>query len=211
MKKIVIFGAGGHGKVVLDILLESGCSVLGFLDEDPKKKGQKVSGFKILGDWSFLKDTKNVDIALGIGNNKIREKIFTKAQKLGYPVVNALHPRAVISRDTKLGIGIVVMAQAVINPGTIIEEGVVVNTGATVDHDCHLHKFCHIWPGAHLAGTVEIGAYSYIGTGCAVIQNIQIGKYAIIGAGAAVIKNIPDNVTAVGIPAEVIKQHNTVI
>lgn len=210
MKKIVIFGAGGHGKVILDILLECGCPVLGFLDEDQKKIGQKVSGFKILGDWSFLKNKKNVAIALGIGNNKIRQKLFIKAKKLRYPVVNAIHPTASISRDTKLEMGIVVMAQAVINPGAIIEEGVVINTGATVDHDCHLHKFCHIWPGAHLAGTVEVGAFSYIGTGSSIIQNIQIGKYAIIGAGATVIENIPDNVTAVGVPAKIIKQHAAV-
>ena len=205
-KSIVIFGSGGHGKVVLDILLCAQEKVLGFLDDDKTKAGQKICGCKVLGGWEYLKGKKNIVVALGIGNNLVREKIFERARSVKVPVACAIHPESIVSRFVRIGEGVVIMAGAVINPGAILEEGVVVNTAASVDHDCHLKKFSHIWPGAHLAGTVTIGEYSYVGTGASVIQNINIGKNALIGAGAAVVKDISDNVTAVGVPARALKK-----
>ncbi len=206
MNKIYIYGSGGHGKVVLDILLEFGADVAGFIDDDTSKKGQKIRGVEVLEDCSCLKEKKQISVALGIGNNKIRQEKFNKVINMGYSVINALHPKSIIARDVKLGKGIVIMPGAVVNSGSIIEDGVVVNTGATVDHDCHLSRFCQIWPGAHLAGTVSVGESSYIGTGASIIQNLIIGKNVMIGSGAAVIENIPDNVTVVGVPAKVIKE-----
>jgi len=206
-KKILIFGSGGHGKVLLDILLESGADIEGFLDDDLKKLGKEIRGFPVLGDMKYLEGKNSVKIALGIGNNRIRENIYQKAKNLKIDIVSAIHPKAIVSKDVKMGKGIVIMPGAVINPGVVIEDGVVVNTGATVDHDCYLERFCHIWPGAHLAGGVRVGEFSYVGTGAAVIQNITIGKNVIIGAGAVVISDIPDKVTAVGVPAKVIKEN----
>ncbi|KAF0135213.1 MAG: sugar O-acyltransferase sialic acid O-acetyltransferase NeuD family [Candidatus Saganbacteria bacterium] len=203
---VMIFGSGGHGKVVLDILLESGILVNGFLDEDEKKIGQIVLGYKVLGGWEQLKKITDPAIALGIGNNVVRERVFRQAKEQRVKIITAVHPRATVSRFASLGEGVVVMPGAVINSGSRLENGVVVNTGASVDHDCQLKEFCQIWPGAHLAGTVTVGKYSYIGTGASVIQNVNIGKNAMIGAGATVISNIPDNVTAVGVPAKVIKE-----
>ncbi len=203
---VVIFGSGGHGKVVLDILLESKVKVLGFLDDDKAKAGQKVCGYKILGGWEYIKGKKNIAVALGIGNNLVREKIFEKAKAAKVKVVCAIHPKSVVSSFVEMGEGVVIMAGAVVNPGVALEDGVVVNTSASVDHDCHLKKFSHIWPGAHLVGMVMVGEYSYVGTGASVIQNIKIGKNVLIGAGAAVVKDVPDNVTAVGVPARVMKE-----
>ena len=202
----VIFGSGGHGKVVLDILLESGIDVTGFIDDDASKHGAVINGKKILGGWDYLKKNKGISVALGIGNNKVREDVFKKAKELGLEIINAIHPKAVVSKTVKLSSGIVIMAGAVVNTNTVIEDGVCVNTSASVDHDCRLKKFCHIWPGANLAGTVEVGEYSYVGTGASVIQNLKIGNNAMIGSGAAVISNIPDGATAVGVPAKVIKE-----
>ena len=192
--------------MVLDILLESGADVIGFLDDDISKKGQKIGGIEVLGDSSHLDEKKQISIALGIGNNKIREEKFKKVIKMGYTVTNALHPKAIISKDVKVGNGVVIMPGAVVKSGSIIEDGVVVNTGATVDHDCYLSRFCQIWPGAHLAGTVKVGEFSYIGTGATVIQNIKIGGQVMVGAGAVVVKDIPDRVTAVGVPAKIIRR-----
>ncbi len=208
-KKTIIWGAGGHGKVILDILLEAKVLIGGFIDDDRTKMHQSVSGYKILGNTDYLEKMKNkgsVQLALGIGNNEIRETIFEKAVALGVAVISAIHPRAVVSPHARLGRGVVVMPGAVINSGAIIEDGVVVNTGATVDHDCYLEAFSHIWPGAHLAGGVRVGRCSYIGTGAAVIQNVTIGKNTMVGAGAVVISAIRDGVTAVGVPARVIKK-----
>jgi sugar O-acyltransferase (sialic acid O-acetyltransferase NeuD family) len=209
MKKdaILIFGAGGHGRVVLDILLESGANIAGFLDDDKEKIGRKIHGFEVLGGLSFLKNKKNIYVALGIGNNKVREKIFRRVKDIGAGIVRALHPRAIVSSYARIGEGVVIMPGAVVNTGTIIEDGAVVNTGATIDHDCHLGSFCQIWPGAHLAGAVRVGEFSYVGTGANVIQNITIGKDVIIGAGAVVISNLPDNSTVVGNPGKAIKKN----
>ncbi|MFA5097236.1 MAG: acetyltransferase [Candidatus Margulisiibacteriota bacterium] len=204
--KAVVFGSGGHGKVVLDILLESGVDVKGFIDDDVSKHGAVINGKKILGGWDYLMNNKGVKIALGIGNNKIRASVFEKAKELGIEVVNAIHPKAVVSRSVKLARGIVIMPGVVVSTDTAIEDGVCVNTCASVDHDCRLKQFCHIWPGANLAGAVEVGEYSYVGTGASVIQNLKIGNNAMIGSGAAVISNIPDRATAVGVPAKVIKE-----
>ncbi len=205
-KKIVIFGAGGHGKVVLDILLKSKLKVLGFLDDDAKKINKKVLGFKILGDRSYLIKNKTVSVALGIGGNVTREKIFKKVKSLGIEIVSAIHPQAIIAKGVKIGEGVVIMPGVIIGPSVVLKEGVVINTSASVDHDCYLNRFCQIWPGAHLAGSVTVGEFSYVGTGASVIQNINIGKNVMIGAGAAVIRNIPDSVTCVGVPAKIIKR-----
>ena len=202
--KVFIFGAGGHGKVILDILLESGIEVTGFLDDDKNKIGQDILGFKVLGNLSYV--DKGGKIALGIGDNRIRYKIFMEAKKRDIKILSAVHPKAVVSRFAKIGEAAAIMAGAIINPAVVVEDGVVVNTGATVDHDCLLKEFCQIWPGAHLAGAVTVGEFSYVGTGAAVIRNICIGREVIIGAGAAVISDIPDKVKAIGVPAKIVKE-----
>lgn len=201
-----IFGAGGHGKVVLDIFLSQQRAVLGFLDGDPAKKGQKIRGREVLGGLEYLEGGKKAEIALGIGDNGTRFAIFEKIKALGCNAAQAIHSRAIVSEDVELGEGVVIMPGAVVNPGCVLEDGVVVNTGATVDHDCHLKRFCQIWPGAHLAGSIEVGEFSYIGTGASVIQNIKIGDNVMIGAGAAVVTDIGNSAVAVGVPARVIKE-----
>jgi len=187
--KIVIFGAGGHGKVVLDILIESGMTILGFIDDDKAKIGQKIRGFNVLGDFAYFEKKKSVTLVLGIGNNVIREKIFNKAKNMGIGITSAVHPKAIVSKDVKLGEGVVIIPGAVINSGTVLEDGVVINTGASVDHDCYLGRFSQVWPGAHLAGSVRVGEFSYIGTGAAVIQNINIGKVISIINLLSTVKN----------------------
>ncbi len=205
-KKIVIFGAGGHGKVVLDILLNNGKDVLGFIDDNTNKNGQRVNGFEVVGGWSYLEKSRSVVLALGIGDNKVREKIFTRAKSLGIDVISAIHPGATVSRFVKMGEGVVIMPGSVINTNVVLEDGVVVNTSASVDHDCHLGRFCQVWPGARLAGEVQVGEFSYIGTGAAIIPNVVIGKNVLIGAGAIVLDDIQDNVTTAGAPARIIKR-----
>ncbi len=201
MHEVCIFGAGGHGRVVLDILLESGEKVMGFLDDDKDKAGMSIDGYPVLGDLSWLNGKKGIVLALGIGNNLVRRKVFEMAVAKKIKVISAIHPKAIISRTVKISEGVVVMPGAVINTGVIIGKGVVVNTSASVDHDCILNDFCQIWPGATLAGSVIVGENSYIGAGASVIQNIKIGKDVIVGAGAVVIRNVSDNSKVIGVPA----------
>lgn len=204
---VAVYGCGGHGKVVLDILLASGASVAGFLDGNPATHGTAVLGFPVLGDWDAL--PAGAAVALGIGSNAVRERICRQAQARGISVVNAIHPRATVSRFVTLGTGVVVMAGAVINPGTTVGDGVCVNTGATVDHDCVLHAFCQVWPGAHLAGSITVGARAYVGTGAAVVPGVTIGADTLTGAGTAIIADLPANIIAAGVPARALRQDGT--
>ena len=127
--------------------------------------------------------------------------VATSAYAAGSIVVNSNTDNTLINLDANATCD---LREAIINANALLEEGVVVNTGASVDHDCHLERFCQIWPGAHLAGAVRVGEYSYVGTGASVIQNLNIGKGVMIGAGAAVVSDIPDGVTVAGVPARII-------
>lgn len=199
--RVAVFGAGGHGKVVLDILLASGREVLGFIDGDPAKRGLRVNGFEVVGDVSALKGVRGVEVALGVGNNRLREKTCLAARALGLTVVSAIHPQAVVSPFARLSEAVALMPGAIVNSGCVLEEGAVVNTNAGVDHDCVLERYCQIWPGATLAGAVRVGAYTYVGTGAAVIPGIAIGADVLLGAGAAVVKDIPARSLSMGVPA----------
>lgn len=203
-EKILILGAGGHGKVILDILLDLKRHVVGFLDDNPDKKDNQICGYKVLGDMSYLKTHKGYTMAIGIGDNFQRFNAARKIADLGIKTVTAIHPKSIISSNSSIGEGTIIMPGAIVNSGVFIDEGVVVNTGAIIDHDCRLDRYSHVWPGARLTGAVSLGEFSYVGAGATVIPNIKIGKNVLIGAGAVVISNIPNNVTAVGIPAKIV-------
>lgn len=141
-----------------------------------------------------------------IGDNQARRRLWEKLKKLGYELACAIHPSAQIAGDVSIGPGTVIMANTAINSGTEVGVNAIINTGATIDHDCVIEDYVHISPGAHLGGNVRTGELAHIGIGVSVIQGIKIGESAIIGAGAAVIDDIPDNVTAMGVPARVIRR-----
>jgi sugar O-acyltransferase (sialic acid O-acetyltransferase NeuD family) len=202
---VYVFGAGGHGKVVGSILEDLGIPIAGYLDENPKKHGMSVITHPVVGGLDVLKGDPAATVALGIGDNSQRERIFNEIIRMHRTVCSVIHPTAYVSQHALVGYGVIIMPHATVNAGVTLGNGSVINTNASVDHDCALKQFCHIWPGAHLAGGITVGEGSYIGTGASVIQNIPIGKNVIIGAGAAVITPIPDNTIAVGVPAKIIK------
>jgi UDP-perosamine 4-acetyltransferase len=142
---------------------------------------------------------------LAIGSNRLRERLATFAMELGYQLVNAISPQAIISPTVKLGSGIAVMAGAVINAEATIADLAIINTGATVDHDCRIGKAVHIAPQCGLAGNVTVGDLSFLGIGSKVIPDIEIGKQVTIGAGGVVVSPVGSWATAVGVPARVIK------
>ncbi len=199
MKKIYIYGASGHGKVVADIARAAGFSVVAFVDDDEAK-----SEFCAL-PCIMANEMQKLPVALGIGDNKAREAVFNKLSNGGFEMPPLIHPSAVISPSAKISKASVVMPNAVINADAFVGVGAIVNTGAIIEHDCTLGDFVHISPNAALAGGVKVGALSWIGIGASVIQQIIIERGCIIGAGSTVICNIPSNSTAVGIPAKVIK------
>jgi len=207
---LLVYGASGHGKVIIDAgIKEEKYRIVGVVDDDPKLWGREFCGYPIIGGEDVLKDTtyRNCKLILAIGNSAARKKLWQTIKALGYELACPVHPSAQIGRDAFIGVGTVIMANTAINSGTKIGENAIINTGATVDHDCVLEDYVHISPGAHLAGNVHVGELTHIGIGASIVQGVKIGRNVIIGAGAAVIDDIPDNVTAVGVPARVIKHH----
>ncbi len=201
--KLLIAGAGGHGRVVADAALSSGrFSQVAFLDDG-------YPSLTIREDWPLLGKLESMSGFLGeytmlvaaFGDATFRLKVLTRALEIGYVCPSIIHPAAVVSRYAIIGDGAVVFAGSVINVGAEIGRGCIVNTGATVDHDCRLDEGVHICPGAHLAGNVKIGARSWFGVGAAARQGVSIGADVMIGAGAVVVADVPAGKTFVGVPA----------
>jgi len=184
-KKVIVIGAGGHGRVLTDIITLVGDNVIGILDD---KEPDHLSEIPYLGTCKdILKYQKDAWFIVGIGDNHTRKELMEAYQVNWY---TAIHPSAVIAHDVSIGAGSAVMANAVINTASTIGNGVIINTAATVDHDCTISDYVHISPGVHLGGTVIIGTETWIGIGAVVSNNIDICGECIVGAGSLVIRSI---------------------
>ena len=201
MKKLVIIGAGGHGKVVADCAKCMGYTDIEFLDDN--RLVDRVLGFPVVGSVSQVEmyDKTLTDFFVAIGNNRVRIDLLKRLVRLGCNVVTLIHPKTVISGFAEVGEGTLVMPGAVINAGAKIGFGVIVNTGVCIDHDCKIADGVHISPGAVLSGTVSVGEGAWICSGAVVSNNISIGTGSRIAAGAAVIRNVDDFVLVAGVPA----------
>lgn len=192
-----IFGASGHGKVIMDILLDSGSPFHGFLDDN--KAISFVGEVPVIHDDSFL--TAHDTLVIGVGNNAIREKLASRWKVM---FGKAIHPSVIQSASVEIDEGTVVMQGAILQANVKLGRHVIVNTAASVDHDCIVEDFVHIAPGCRLCGNVRIGRGSLLGVGTVVIPGIKIGKNCVIGAGSVVVSDIPDGVKVYGNPAKVI-------
>lgn len=211
MEKIVLVGAGGHCKVIIDIIKSTGIyEIVGVTDKACDKE-KFVLDVPIIGDDSILDDlykagVKNAFVCIGaLQNIVVRDKIYNNLKNIGFNIPVLIHKNAMVSPYANLAYGTCVMAGAIVNPGTIIQENCIVNTAAVIEHDCRIERNTHISPKACIAGAVNIGCNTHIGMGSSVIQGVYIGDNVIIGAGAVVIEDIVDNVVAVGIPSKIIK------
>jgi UDP-perosamine 4-acetyltransferase len=210
---LVGLGAGGHCKVVIEILnLLGQYEIFGLLDRDPELAGKTIQGVKILGDDSLLhqlaeQGIKSFFVGLGsAGDAKPRKTLFEKASEFNLDPVEVIHPRSVISASAHMGRGTQVMANAVINPSAIMGINNIINTGAIVEHDCILGDHVHVATGARLASSVKVGDMAHIGAGATVRQLINIGEEAVVGAGAVVVKDVPAGHTVIGNPAKRLKK-----
>lgn len=197
MKKLIIIGASGHGKVVADIAKKSGYDEIAFLDDD--ENITTCGSYPVVGKSSDATNLET-DIFIAIGNTSIRKRMIEELIKNRVNIITLIHPDAVIAEDVEIGLATVIMAGAVINPGSRIGVGSIINTGATVDHDCMIGDYVHVSVGAHIAGTVHIGDETWIGAGAVVSNNVNICGGCMIGAGAVVIKDIEEAGTYVGVP-----------
>lgn len=200
---VIVVGAGGHAKVVIDALRQCGEEIAGLVDDDDAKIGTRVMELPVLGGDNFLSERGlgPIRLATGVAAPYRRAVIFRRFKELGFAFVNVIHPSAVVSKSADIGEGTQIMAGAVVQPDVRIGENTLVNTRASVDHDCILGAHVHVAPGATLAGRVGVGDICHIGAGATVLENIRVGIGCTIGAGAVVIRDVADGVTVAGVPA----------
>lgn len=204
-KNLIIIGASGHGKVLLDMALLSGYSVLGFLDDNENVKengGYPVLGKVDMAPYCAEKYGQSIEFVLGIGSNAIRKKLD---EQYNLPWATLIHPRAIIGSNVEIGKGTVVMANAVVNPSATVGRHCILNTGCIVEHDNRIEDYVHISPGAVLAGTVTVGTESHVGVGAVVKNNIVIGSQVTLGSGAVAVKDITGPGIYAGVPAKKLK------
>lgn len=203
---VIILGAGGHAKVLIDALLAASAIIAGIVDPEPTLARINILGVPLLGGDDVVNNYSPSEIQLvnGLGSVGLpdnRQQLFQRFKEMGYKFVTVIHPSAIISTDVVLGEGAQVMAGVVIQPGTHIGINSIVNTRASVDHDCIISDHVHVSPGVTLSGGVTVGAGSHIGTGATLIQGISVGSGCLVAAGAVVTKDIADSAKVRGVPA----------
>ena len=202
---LIIYGAGGHGKVVLDIARSAGNSVSTVLDDDPEHR--ELSGVQVTYAPEFSWDRViHFYFLVAVGNNSARQDIFRRLCQRGGMPKTLIHPFSAISASAEIGRGVSVSAGAVVNPGALVRDNCIINTCASVDHDCLVEEHCHLCPGVRLAGNVTVGAGTMVGTGASILPGIRVGQWCCIGAGAVVNRDLPPGVVAYGVPARIRKR-----
>jgi sugar O-acyltransferase (sialic acid O-acetyltransferase NeuD family) len=206
-RPLLLIGAGGHARVLLDALWAQGKSIIGVVDNDSAKHGITLLGSKVIGGDEVVAGLDPTTVALvnavgAVRNLSLRQAIYDRFRKAGYIFSGVTHPSAVLAADVELGQGAQIMAGVVIQSGTIIGENVIVNTKSGVDHDCVIGAHAHIAPGATLCGGVRVGEGAFIGAGATVIQGVTLGRNCLVAAGAVVVADVADGRKVVGVPAK---------
>lgn len=203
---VIIIGAGGHAKGLIDILHRLKREIIGCTGINKGLNGTEVMSEKVIGTDEDIfnyapRDVRLVNGLVSIGTVNRRKEIYELYSKAGYQFETIVDPQAQISEEVGLAQGVLVMGGAVLMPGVHVAKNVLINTRATIDHDCHIGAHAHIAPGAVICGAVSIGSGAFIGAGAVVIQGVTIGRDAVIGAGAVVTKDVLAKHRVVGVPA----------
>lgn len=201
---MILIGYSGHAFVVYGIINGTGKKITGYCDTEQKQYNPFNLVYIGKEDCVDAADAfKKDDFFIAIGDNKIRERIQFKMSEKGFFPINAIHPSATIDPSAIIEkSGVMIAANATINPLAKISLGVICNTGCIIEHECSVGAFSHIGPGAVLCGNVTIGHRSFVGAGAVIRQGVTVGSNVIIGAGAVVLKDVPDDTTVIGVPAK---------
>ncbi len=210
MTDFLVWGGGGHGKVVADLVRAAGHRLAGFVDRDPAKRGQVVEpgGAVVVADEQELLDAIRRSaplpagagaLALAVGDNAQRARCLAALGDTPCPPL--VHPTATVSPSAAIGRGTVVFPRVVVNAAARIGDAVILNTGAVVEHDCVVGHAAHLSPMSSLCGSVRVGDRGWIGAGATVVPGVRIGDDARVGAGAVAVRDVPVGATVAGVPA----------
>jgi sugar O-acyltransferase (sialic acid O-acetyltransferase NeuD family) len=206
MTALIIIGAGGHAKAVADLAKTLRWDISCFVDTvNPHRAGEVFQGAEIVS--TLPEPLPGSAVAVAIGDCAARLMWVQRLMAEGWQLPVLLHPSAVISASGTIGAGSVVMAQAVVHTDAVLGVGVLVNTAAVVEHDCHLGDGVHMAPRSCLCGQIRVGSQTMIGAGTVIRENLRIGARTVVGAGSVVVKDLPDDVTAWGVPAKIMRTH----
>ena len=197
---MLVYGAGGHAKVVIDIIEQQArYTIAGLLDDDPGLCGKRVYGYRVLGTRATAPKLRTGllrHVVVAVGDNAARLAIAAMLARQGWSFASAVHPRASIARGVKIGAGSVVMAGAVLNSDARLGQHVIINTCASVDHDCRIGSGVHIAPGCRLCGGVRAGAGTLIGAGCVITPGVKLGRRVSVAAGSIVTRDLASGLRA---------------
>jgi UDP-perosamine 4-acetyltransferase len=202
-RPLVLVGAGGHAKVVIEVARAAGrFDVVGLID--PRPSAPSVLGVPVLGGDEALPRLRAEGIAwafVALGGNAARERMGGELRAAGFRLATLTHPSAEVMPSARVGEGVVVMARVVVSAEARVDDLAILNTGAVVEHDNRIGAAAHVAPLAALAGNVRVGARALIGVGAAVRPGISVGEDAVVGAGSAVVADVPAGATVGGVPA----------
>ena len=208
-RRLIAYGASGHGKVVVDAALAEGWEVVGFADDDGAKRGQRIAGRSVVAagidELRRVCEREGALVIVSVGHCAIRKRLFDAVVAAGLTPGSVVHPSAVLAPGVWVGAGTLIAAGAVVNPATRIGANAIVNTSVSLDHDDVIGDHVHVAPGAHLGGTVVVGEGTHVGLGASVANDVTIGSWSMVGAGSVVVRDIPDRVVAYGCPARIVR------
>lgn len=205
---LIVLGAGSHSKIVISTARALGYVVEALFDDDPAKLGISIMGVPVRGCLQDIEHNPETAIwgIVAIGDNLVRQRVATQLGRVKWRTL--IHPHSWVDLSTKVGVGTLICAGAILQPAVEIGNHCIVNTSASLDHDSKLGDYVHVAPGARVAGSVEVGEGTLLGMGCCILPNRRIGAYSVVGAGAVVTQDVPDRVVAAGVPARVIRSIN---
>ncbi|SMB89883.1 sugar O-acyltransferase, sialic acid O-acetyltransferase NeuD family [Pasteurella testudinis DSM 23072] len=207
-EKLIIIGAGGFAKSVLDSLDLNRYDVVGFVDSF-KDIGTSYLGYCVLAnDIKSLKDKENYKYFIAIGNNRYRYEKYQILKEYGLETITVVDSTAFVSHMAKIGVGVYIGKLVIVNSCSVIGDNTIVNTKALVEHGNRIGNHCNISTNVTLNGDVSVGDFSFIGSSCVTNGQITIGTNALIGSGSVIIRNVPDNVVVAGVPAKYLRDNH---